>query len=53
VTDYDVFEVSAVGLSFDKEATIDRSIVLEEDSEVLARVEALEARFGISHKELT
>lgn len=51
VTDYDVFEVSSVGLPFDGDATIDRTVVLEDESEVLARVEKLEAFYGITHKE--
>ena len=50
VTDYDVFEVSAVGLAFDGDAVADRSIVLEEDAEMLARVEELEAIFGIKNE---
>lgn len=51
ITDYDVFEVSAVGIPFDADAVADRSIDLEDESEVLARVEALEAFYGITHKE--
>ena len=51
VTDYDIFELSAVGIGFDGGAKIERSITLEDEAEVMARVEALEARFGISNKE--
>lgn len=52
VTDYDIFELSAVGIGFDGGAKIERSEALEEnDPEVLARVEALEAHYGISYKE--
>jgi len=51
VTDYDIFEVSAVGIGFDGGAKIDRSIVLDDEEEILARVEKLERRFGISNKE--
>ena len=51
VTDYDVFEVSAVGIPFDADAVADRSIDLEEDKELLVRVEKLEAYYGITNKE--
>ena len=51
VTDYDIFELSAVGIGFDGGAKIERSITLEDEAEVMARVETLEARFGISNKE--
>lgn len=51
VTDYDVFEVSAVGIPFDADAVADRSINLHEDKKLLARVEALELKYGITHKE--
>lgn len=52
ITDYDIFELSAVGIGFDKGAK-KREVILgdEDESEVLARVEALEAFYGITHKE--
>ena len=50
ITDYEIFELSAVGVGFDKGAK-KREVILEDEAEVLARVEALEARFGISYKE--
>ncbi len=50
VTDYEIFELSAVGVGFDSGAK-KREVILEDEDEVLARVEALEARFGISYKE--
>ena len=50
VTDYDIFELSAVGIGFDKGAK-KREVVLEDESEVLARVEKLEAYYGITHEE--
>ena len=51
VTDYDIFELSAVGIGFDGGAKIERSVTLEDEAEVMARVEALEAFYGISNKE--
>jgi len=51
VTDYDIFEVSAVGIGFDSGAKKERSISLEDESELIARVEALEAIYGITNKE--
>lgn len=50
VTDYEIFELSAVGIGFDKGAK-KREVILEDESEVLARVEELEARFGITYKD--
>ena len=50
ITDYDIFELSAVGVGFDQGAT-KREVILEDESEVLARVEKLEARFGITYKD--
>ena len=50
IIDYEIFELSAVGVGFDNGAK-KREVVLEDEGEVLARVEALEARFGITHKE--
>lgn len=52
ITDYDIFELSAVGIGFDKGAK-KREVILgdEDESEVLARVEALETFYGITHKE--
>ena len=52
VTDYDIFEVSAVGIPFDEDAVADRGISLEnKDADILTRVEALEAFYGITNKE--
>jgi len=51
VTDYDIFEVSAVGIGFDSGAKQERSVSLEDEQEILTRVEALEKRFGITNKE--
>ena len=51
VTDYDIFEVSAVGIGFDKGAKVERNIPIEDRDEILARVEELEAFYGISNKE--
>lgn len=51
VTDYDIFELSAVGIGFDKGAKIEREVILEDEAEILKRVEALEERFGITNKE--
>ena len=50
VTDYEIFELSAVGIGFDKGAK-KREVILHDENEVLARVEALEAHYGITHKE--
>jgi len=51
IIDYEIFELSAVGIGFDKGAKKREVIFLEDESEVLARVEELEAFYGISHKE--
>lgn len=48
ITDYDIFELSAVGIGFDKGAK-KREVVLEDEADVLARVEALERHYGIKH----
>ncbi len=49
VTDYEIFEVSAVGIGFDAGAKIDRSSGEEEiDKELLDRIEKLERQFGIN-----
>ena len=50
IIDYEIFELSAVGVGFDKGAK-KRDVILEDESEVLARVEKLEAFYGITHKE--
>ena len=50
ITDYEIFELSAVGIGFDKGAK-KREVVLDDEQEVLARVEKLEAFYGITHKE--
>ena len=52
ITDYDIFELSAVGIGFDSGAKKrEAEVILEDENEVLARVEALEAFYGITHKE--
>ncbi len=49
VTDYEIFEVSAVGIGFDAGAKIDRSSDEEEfDKELIDRIETLERQFGIN-----
>lgn len=48
ITDYEIFELSAVGVGFDKGAK-KREVVLEDEDDVIRRVEALEAHYGITH----
>ena len=49
ITDYEIFELSAVGIGFDKGAK-KREVVLEDENEVFLRVEALEAHYGIEQE---
>jgi len=46
ITDYDIFEVSAVGIGFDQGAK-KRDMTMEKESEVLERVKALEEFYGV------
>ena len=52
IVDYEIFELSAVGKGFDSGAK-KREVILgdEDESDVLARVEKLEAYYGITHEE--
>lgn len=48
ITDYEIFELSAVGIGFDKGAK-KRGVILRDEAMVLSRVEALEAHYGITN----
>ncbi len=50
VTDYDIFEVSAVGIGFDSGAKNQRNSETD-DEQLIAKVEELEQFFGITNKE--